>query len=312
MNRRDFVSRVVLGGAAACTVVPRPSFASNPSASLTMRFVGMMGFIERTDRSFLVATPGEHHHMNHVPFMMARAGSRIARELGFQPVRGVVPEAFDTRLAGAKPEAFVYRSLHNTALDIVTGEDSAVLNQASELAQMNRIAPGKRIRGNVEKWASSTISLRGGRLDNSAAHPDAGRLWTFGNYRQKLTDAVDYSSAPSGPATIRVSSSHEARTITLAHGETEDLWIFSAAAMDARGGSPTRIEHSNLVFEYLVDAPTVMAECAEATGRVIPDTEIPFVGPTSAGAGVIGMRTSPPDTWLCWMALFGLGTTTTK
>ena len=46
-------------------------------------------------------------------------------------------------------------------------------NEADEMAQLNRIAPGKRVRGNIEKWASSTVSLRGGRIENSAGHPDA-------------------------------------------------------------------------------------------------------------------------------------------
>ena len=58
MNRRDFVSRVALGAAAACTALPRSSEASAPAGQLRMRFVGMMAFIERNDHSFLVATPG--------------------------------------------------------------------------------------------------------------------------------------------------------------------------------------------------------------------------------------------------------------
>ena len=246
--------------------------------------------------------------MNHVPFMMARAGSRIARAFDLQPMRGVVPEAFDTRLTGTRPDAFVFRSLQNTSLDVVTGADSGVINEASALAQMSLIAPGKRVRGNIEKWASSTVSLRGGRLENSAAHPDAGRVWSFGNYKQRLTDAVNYSSAVGAQTTIRMTSSRDARTVVFSNSEQDELWIFSAAAMDARNGSPTRIEHSNLVFDYLVDAHSVMAECPEATGRTIPETEIPFVGPTSASMGVIATRTSPPDTWLCWMALFGMST----
>jgi len=307
MNRRDFVSRVVLGGAAACTNLSGQAYASQSSGRLTMRFVGMMGFIERTDRSFLAATPGAHHHMNHVPFMMARAGSRVAQAFDFRPVSGVVPEAFDTRLIGSRPEQFVFRSLQNTSLDVVAGTESAVTNEATELAQMHLIAPGKRVRGNVEKWASSTVSLRGGRLENSAAHPDAGRIWSFGSYRQRLTDAVNYTSDDA--ASIRLTSSTDAKSITLERGEREDVWVFAAAALDARNGSPTRIEHSDLVFEYLVDAQSVMAECTEATGRIIPETEIPFAGPTTASMGLTATRTVPPDSWLCWMAVFGMGTT---
>lgn len=304
MNRRQFVNRVSLGAAAACTIA-RPSFATPSTGQATLRFVGMMGFIERQDRSYLVATPGQHHHMNHVPFLMARKGSPIAKALQFVPQPTVIPEAFDTTLTGTRPEDFVFRSLNNTALDVVTGTRDMVTNDATELAQMDRIAPGKRIRGNVAKWASSTISLRGGRLENSAAHPDAGRVWAFGNFTQKLTDAVNYKSERGASTTIRLTTAREALTHVIPDGHQEDLWIFSAAAMDAGGGSPTRIVHSDLVFDYLVDATPVIAECPTATGRTIPETEVPFVEPTSASMGVVAGRMSPPDTWLCWMAFFG-------
>ena len=84
MNRRDFVSRVTLGGvAAACTGFGRPVQAAPLPDQVNVRFVGMMAFVERADRSFLVATPGQHalHHMTHAPFLMARAGSPIAKAL---------------------------------------------------------------------------------------------------------------------------------------------------------------------------------------------------------------------------------------
>jgi hypothetical protein len=307
MNRRQFVSRVSLGAAAACTTLARPSLAAAPSSQVNLRFVGMMGFIERQDHSFLVATPGQHHHMTHVPFLMARASSPIAKALKFAPVPGVVPEAFDNALVGTRPEDFVFRSLSNTSLDVVSGTREAVTNEATQLAQMDRIAPGKRVRGNVEKWATATVSLRGGRLENSAAHPDAGRVWTFGDFTQRLTDAVNYTSEAGASTTIRLTSARDAQTHVIGEGEPDDLWIFSAAALEARGSSPTRIEHSDLVFEYLVDAKTVVAECPNATGRTVPPTEVPFVGPTSASMGVIASTVAPPDSWLCWMAYFGLG-----
>lgn len=309
MNRRQFVSRVSLGAAAACTTIARPAFAAPTAGQVTLRFVGMMGFIERQDHSYLVATPGQHHHMTHVPFLMARAGSSIAKALNFVPVAGVIPEAFDNALIGTRAGDFVFRSLSNASLDVVSGTREAVTNEATQLAQMDRIAPGKRVRGNVEKWATSTVSLRGGRLENSAAHPDAGRVWSFDSYSQRLTDAVNYQSEAAAATSIRLTSTRDAVTHVIPAGQQEDLWIFSAAAMDARGGSPTRIEHSDLVFEYLVDAKTVIAECTEATGRTIPPTEVPFVGATSAGMGLIASESRiPPDSWLCWMAMFGLGT----
>jgi len=309
MNRRQFVSRVSLGAAAACTSIARPAFAAPAAGQVALRFVGMMGFIERQDHSVLVATPGQHHHMTHVPFLMARAGSSIAKALNFTPVTGVIPEAFDNALIGTRPEDFVFRSLSNTSLDVVSGTRAAVTNEATQLAQMDRIAPGKRVRGNVEKWASATVSLRGGRLENSGAHPDAGRVWSFDGYSQKLTDAVNYKSEASAATSVRLTSVRDAVTHVIPAGQQEDLWIFSAAAMDARGGSPTRIEHSDLVFDYLVDATPIVAECDKATGRTVPETALPFVNPSSASAGLIASETRfPPDTWLCWMAMFGLGT----
>jgi hypothetical protein len=155
-----------------------PAQAAATSQRVNVRFVGMMTFLERADRSFLVATPGQHalHHMVHVPFLMARAGSPIAKAFDMKPASGVVPAAFDTALVGTNPSEFVYRDLANTSLDIVSGSSDAVTNHADEMALMNRIAPNRRVRGNVEKWASSTVSLRGGRIENSEGHPDATQV----------------------------------------------------------------------------------------------------------------------------------------
>lgn len=307
MNRRDFVSRATLGAAAVCTSVAQPSFASPASGQLNVRFVGMMGFIERIDRSFLVATPGQSHHMTHVPFLMARSGSAIAKALGFAPVRGVIPEAFDTSLIGTRPSDFVFKSLSNTAVDVTAGDQEAVINEATEMAQMNRIAPGKRVKGNVEKWASSTFSLRGGRLANSSGHPDAGKVWSFGTYRQRLTDAVNYTNSAGSATSIRLTSATEARTYKVAAGEQLDLWMFSAAVLDARGGDPRRLVHSELLFEYLVDAQPVLAECADATGRQVPATELPFVNPSSASLGGAARTEFPPETDFCYLAMYLLG-----
>ena len=313
MNRRDFVGRVALGTAAACTTIARPAHAAPSGNPVTVRFVGMMAFVERVDRSFLVATPGNQamHHMTHTPFLMARKGSGIATAFEMKPAAGVVPEAFDTTLIGSNPSQFVYRNLDNTALDIVSGSIDKVDNLADELGLMNRIAPDKRVRGNLEKWASSTISLRGGRIENSAAHPDAHKVWTFGNYQQRLTDAVNFSSIGSVATTIRLTSAVEARTFTAAAGESVELWVISAAQPGESIGEPTRLEHSQVMFDYLVDATPVVATCPEATGRLVPATELPFVKPTSASNGIIASTaTVPPWMEICWMAAVLLGTVT--
>ena len=309
MNRRQFVGRVSLGVAAACTVFPGKSSAASASA-LRVRFVGMMGFVERDDRSFLVATPGQSHHMTHSPFLMARAGSQIAVALEMTPARGVVPAAFDTQLEGAPSSGFVYRRLDNCALDITSGDKSRVINNTTEMAQMSQIAPGKRLRGNLEKWASSTISLRGGSIEDSSAHPDAGKVWAFGNYRQKLTDAVNFWADAAASTTIRLTSASSVKGLTMPAGSREELWVISAVAPSTiEAGDPTMIEHSELLFDYMVDATPVMATCPSATGREVPATELPFLNPNSASNGIVASEASmPPITELCFMAAWLLGT----
>jgi hypothetical protein len=268
----------------------------------------MMTFVERTDRSFLVATPGQHglHHMTHVPFLMARAGSPIAKALGMAPAPGVVPAAFDTQLIGSNPADFVYRNLENTSIEVIAGAAAAVQNASTQMAELQKIAPGKRVRGNVEKWASTTFDLRGGRLEDSAGHPDAGKLWSFGGYQQRLTDAVNYSSTES--VSIRLTSGTDVRTYNATAGESADLWMVSAATPDSRMGNPTDLEHTEVLFEYLVDATPLHAVCAEATGRDVPFTELPYVQPTSAGLGMAaGGATFPPLTEICFVACILLG-----
>ena len=311
MNRRDFVSRVALGTAAACTGFGKPVKAAWVSAPLNIRFIGMMGFVERRDRSFLVATPGDtHHHVTHVPFLMARAGSRIAKALNMKSAPGVVPGAFDTQLENSSSSDFVYLSLANTSVEVTSGTEDAVDNLATQMAHLGSIAPGKRVRGNVERWASATISLRGGRIENSSAHPDAGKVWSFGGYRQRLTDAVNYHNAAGAATTLRLTSGTEVSKISVAADESAELWVISSAEQADRVNNPNRLIHSELAFEYLVGATAVLAECPDATGRVVPSTQLPFVKPSSASAGVIGREAAmPPLTEFCFIAdiLFGGG-----
>jgi hypothetical protein len=310
MNRRDFVGRVVLGGAAAaCTNLSESALAAPPSGQLDIRFIGMMGFIERRDQSFLVATPGDtHHHLAHVPFLMARAGSKIARALDMRPVPGVIPAAFDTQLENSLPGEFVYRSLVNTSIEVISGGAEAVVNHATQMAHLGSIAPGKRVRGNIERWASSTVSLRGGRIENSSAHPDAGKLWSFGSYRQRLTDAVSFHNTAGASATLRLTSGADAVTVAVASGEAAELWVISSADQADRVNNPNKLIHSELAFDYLVGAKAVVAECAEATGREVPPTRLPFTRPTTASAGLVGREAGmPPLTEFCFIADMLLG-----
>jgi hypothetical protein len=311
MKRRDFVGRVVLGGAAAaCTNLGTSVYAAPSSGSFKFRFIGLMAFVERKDQSFLVATPGQsHHHTSHIPFLMARKDSPFAKAFGMVRASGVIPAAFDTQLEGARPADFVYRSLENTSIEVLSGTSDCVVNEATQMAHLHNIAPGKRLRGNIEKWALSTISLRGGRLENSAAHPDAGKLWSFGSYRQQLTDAVNYWNLPSATTTIRLTSGTEVQTLKIDASQAAELWMISSASFDSRMNNPTKLLHSELLFEYLVGATPIIAECESATGREVPPTALPFVKPTSASAGLIaGERTMPPYTDFCYIAsLLGIG-----
>jgi len=305
MNRRQFVSRVSLGAAAACTPLAHSSLAASASAHVNIRFVGMMTFLERTDRSFLVATPGHHafHHMTHTPFLMARKGSAVAKALGMVAVPGVIPAAFDTSLIGSNPAEFVFLNLDNTAVDIVSGSEPSVTNDAREMAILNKIAPGKRVRGNVEKWAASTVSLRGGRIEDSSGHPDAGKVWAFGNYKQRLTDAVNFKNTAGATTAIRLTSAVDARTFIAPANESTELWVFSAAQPGEGIGEPTMLEHSEVLFDYLVDATPVVATCPEATGRSVPPTAFPFVNPSSASHGVVASAVEmPPYSEFCYIA----------
>ena len=310
MNRRNFVSRVTLGAAAACTGFGRSAHATPIRAGLSVRFIGMMAFIERADRSYLAATPGHHssRHMTHTPFLMARKGTSIAAAFDMKPARGVVPAAFDTMLLASNPSDFVYRSLDNTALDVVSGGETAVTNAADQMAKLHRIAPKKRVRGNIEKWASATISLRGGRIENSAGHPDAGKIWAFGNYKQQLTDAVNYRSAADGVTTMRLTSGTDAKSFVSRPGEVAELWVISAAQPGEGIGEPTALEHSEVLFDYLVDATPIVATCPDATGRIAPPTELPFVHGTSAALGAAaGGSAVPPWIEFCYIADILLG-----
>ena len=68
-----------------------------------------------------------------------------------------------------------------------------------------------------------------------------------------------------------------------------------------------------MLFDYLVDANPIIADCPDATGREVPATELPFVQPTSASIGIIASEaTMPPFTDFCFIACILLGTSDAK
>ena len=132
------------------------------------------------------------------------------------------------------------------------------------------------------------------------------KVWTFGNYAQRLTDAVNYYS--DGATTIRLTSAAEAVTFKGAEKDADQLWVISAAMPGESLGEPTMLEHSEVLFDYLVDATPVVATCPDATGRIAPATELPFAPATSASNGIIASSaTVPPWLEICFVAaiLFG-------
>ncbi|HXG89725.1 MAG TPA: hypothetical protein VNJ02_15455 [Vicinamibacterales bacterium] len=303
MNRRHFLGQIALGSAAVATTFRTPLSASPSKSGLTVKFVGMMGYIERTDKSMLVALPGHQamHHLSHVPFLMARAGSPIAKALGLKPMAGVVAEAFDADLAGNRSDAFVYRCLDATDIEIAGSNRSAVEvdNQASHLAQMHLIAPGKRLRGNLLRWANTTVSLKGGTLVNAAAHPDAGKTWSFGSHKQPLSDAAAFHASD---ATIRVGVAGAVDTFA-ADGASSELWVVSAAGARSEASDPRRLDHGDVVFEYLNDSKPVVAYCAEAEGRMVA-TDLPCAPGTLASRSGGAAAIAPPFLELCYGAFF--------
>jgi hypothetical protein len=306
VNRRHFLGQFAFGSAVLASHVRTPLTAAEHSGGLTVRFVGMMGFVERSDRSLLAALPGHPRvgHYAHASFLMAKRGSPIADALGLTRMPGVVAGAFDHNLANSNADEFVYRCLDHTDINIVSGDGSNVVdNQANQLAQMSRIAPGTSLRSNLRQWSHATVSLQGGRLVNAAAHPDAGKVWTFGTYAQRLTDAATYQSPA---ASIRLGVGSELRTFAASDGQASELWVVSAAAPGSETSDPRTLEHGAVVFDYLSDATPITAFCAEAEGRAV-STELPCGAPSIASLSGGAARTMPPYVELCFMAIFGMG-----
>jgi hypothetical protein len=296
VDRRRFLGHVVLGSTVA-SLVHHP-LAARTVGGLRVKFVGMMGYVSRSDQSLLIALPGEPRmgQSSHVPFLMARTGSAVARALGLTAMPGVEAGAFDMELTDAPSEAFVFRCLDGADLEVASQTRTRkVDNRATQLAHMQAVAPGKRLRRNLRRWAQATVSLEGGILENSAAHPDAGKVWSFGDYKQHLTDATLYSNAY---ATVRLSAGSRVSTFAADSTEPADLWVVSSAGPRTDAPNPKRLAHGHLLFEYFADAEPVTPTCEEAEGRITLATELPCASTTASSRGhAAGM--APPFTDLC-------------
>ncbi len=299
MNRRHFLGQVVLGSAAVSTL-GRSTVVARQTTGLAVKFVGMMGYIARTDGSIFVALPGHHPmgHYAHVPFLMARTGSAIASALGMTAMPGVVPGAFDDRLVDAPAGSFMFRCLEGCDIEIDTATGvGAVANRATHLAQMYTITGGKRLRNDVRRWAPATVTLRGGRLDNSAAHPDAGKIWSFGLHQQPLTDATVYTTAE---ATLRLAIGSSVQTFDSAGAGGGELWVVSSAGPRSDAPNPKRLEHGAILFQYFADAEAITATCEEAEGRLTQASDLPCSVSSASTRGGVFARTAPPYSDLCY------------
>jgi hypothetical protein len=227
---------------------------------------------------------------------MAKSGSPIAAALGMIPMPGVAAAAFDMTLADTAAGAFAFRCLDGSDLDIASADGAvAVDNRASQIAQMQAISPGKRLRSNLRRWSQATVTVQGGSLDNSAAHPDAGKIWSFGAYKQALTDATLYRSAS---ARIRLTVGSKVLSFDAGTSGGSELWVISAAAPTTAPPNPKRLEHGRVLFEYFEDATPIVPTCEEAEGRITMATDLPCAGAivsTRNGAS----RVAPPYTEIC-------------
>jgi hypothetical protein len=299
VNRRRFLGQVVLGSAAIASSAARAGAAEQQVAgALNVKFVGMMGYITRSDRSILVAMPGAHPmgHYAHVPFLMARSGSAIANALGLAPMPGVVAGAFDDRLADAPDSGFVFRCLDGCDMEI-EADGSEVTNRATQLAQMSRIATGKRLRNDLRRWSNATVTLRGGALENSAAHPDAGKIWSFGTHKQALTDATLFIASA---ATLRLAAGPDVMTYHAAAGELAQLWVISSAGPRTDVPDPKRLVHGEILFQFFANAEPVTATCEEAEGRLTMATELPCPTSAFASRSIRAVAAMPPHVDLCY------------
>jgi hypothetical protein len=297
VNRRHFLGQVVLGSAAVSSFAPRLSGAEQSAGTLRIKFVGMMGYITRSDRSILVAAPGQHPmgHYPHVPFLMARTGSPIAQALGLTSMPTVVAGAFDDKLANEPAGAFVFRCLEGCDIE-VDGGTTPVTHRATHLAKMYQIARGKRLRNDIRRWSNATVTLRGGQLDNSTAHPDAGKVWTFGTYQQPLTDATLYTTTG---ATVRFSTGAIVQSYQPAPGEVAELWVVSSAGPRTDIADPKRLVHFEVLFNYFADAEPIVPTCDQAEGRIALATDLPCATGAIASRVIRATPAMPPHFDLC-------------
>ena len=159
--------------------------------------------------------------------------------------------------------------------------------------------------------ARSTACARSRRPTRCSAPAARGS----GSSRPRSTTCRSRRSSTAGARGARAhrrdagdTSAAEAVTFRGVASDANELWVISAAMPGESAGEPTMLEHSGVLFDYLVDATPVVATCPDATGRIAPATELPFAPATSASNGIIASSAAvPPWSEICFVAaiLFG-------
>ena len=219
MNRRDFVSRVTLGGAAAaCTAFGTSAYAA-PAASVLQVPLHRLDGIRRTEGSVVpgrharsVASPRDPCAVSHG----AQGLRRSPRRSGWCPCAGVIPAAFDTELVGTQSGGLRV-SLAAEHLDRgdlghdrsrrerghADGAPGTASRRASGCAATSR--SGRRRR--------SRCAAAGSRTRPPIRTP--ARRGRSAAISQQLTDAVNYRNLPGASTTIRLTSGADVQNITV-------------------------------------------------------------------------------------------------
>ena len=289
--------KLCLDQQSSSSVCPSARRAQPPGEGLRLKFVGMMGYVTRSDQSLLVALPGAHRtgHYSHVPFLMAPAGSAIAKALGLTAMPGVVAGAFDMTLADAPAGAFVYRCLDGVDLEV-----DARRRHSSRQSRVTAGADAGHRAGQAPAQQSGPLgAIDGERRRRSPRQLGGASRCGKGLVVRRASATADRChdlQQPIGIVRLNVGSRVASSVADNAH--PADLWIVSAAAPRRDVPNPKRLEHGHLLFEFFADAEPITPTCETAEGRITFATEMPCSS-GSASMGDATARLAPPHVDLC-------------
>ena len=163
VNRRHFVGQVVLGSTFA-SFVRRP-LAAQDAGGLRVKFVGMMGYVTQI-RSVVAGRPSGRASHGALPPCVVSHGSRRQRRLpglsGLTAMPGVVGRCV-RHDARRRPRRRVRVPLPRWCRhrgDIHRRICARSTTRRPSWRRCRLIAPGKRLRNNLRRWARSTFQRR--------------------------------------------------------------------------------------------------------------------------------------------------------